>query len=61
MDIGSAIRLLCEVHTKDNDDSGFVVNVGAHPQRHLHSDWHVDNYLRAWNTLRRAIEMPTEP
>ena len=60
MDIGSAIRLLCEVHTRDDDRVGFTVEMGATPS-HGPSHWHEDNYVEAWRALRRAIEMATEP
>lgn len=52
MDIGAAIRELCQVHTLNDPETGFTVYQPL--QR-------TDAYHEAWATLRRAVDLPTEP
>ncbi len=48
MTLQEALKVLCEVHTKDDDQLGYVILYGATPRlEHDHS-----RYMEAWNVVR---------
>lgn len=62
MTLFRALQILANVHTRDDDYVGFVIEVGAsaaHP-----ATWNAytadrGEYVRAWEEVRRQIDMPT--
>ena len=56
MTLTEALHVLTEIHTRDDDVTGFVVMVGAGPQ-----DFEQDRYLEAWRVVRQHIHKQTEP
>lgn len=56
-DISQALSVLARVHTRDDHQVGFVVMAGAGP------DWgnlvSHDEYLEAWQTVRKTLQLPT--
>jgi len=57
MTLQDALRLLAEVHTHDDDQTGFVVDMGAVP----HSGYHSAHYVEAWAEVRKAAKLTVEP
>lgn len=53
-----ALRLLAEVHTRDNHQTGWSVLIGAKPDTAL---VRYGLYTRAWETVRRHLNMQVDP
>lgn len=51
-----ALRLLAEVHTQDDAQTGFRVNMGAIP-----ASFQQRYYVEAWGVVRVHLGMQTEP
>lgn len=51
-----ALRYLAEMHTGDDDVTGFVVH---HVPRLLEGDQ--SDYVRAWRIVREQLRLQTEP
>jgi hypothetical protein len=47
MTLDDAIELLCRVHTRDDPEIGFTVQMGVAPI----NPWDYDNYVPAWEAL----------
>jgi hypothetical protein len=61
MPIAKALHVLAAFHTRDDDVTGFVVEM--HP---IHPDCNMtlfsrQDYLRAWEAVRAYVHMQTEP
>ena len=56
--INEALRVLADMHTRDDDQVGFVVEYSPNP--HL-SFWTQDEYIKAWQMVRERLHMKTEP
>lgn len=56
--IEAALNLLARVHTRDDDLTGFCVQMGATPQ-----PWDCSEhaYVQAWAAVRRAVHLRTKP
>lgn len=55
MTLFEAIQIVARVHTRDDDEIGFVVEMGATP-RYDHN-----RYVKAWGTIRREAGLPCDP
>lgn len=60
MSLDQALRILVDVHTKDDAQTGFVFLVGATPDRFM-SPWSPADHIEAWKTVREHLHMQTEP
>lgn len=58
MELDQAIRTVCEVHTRNDIDTGFTVMMGAVP---CGFSFDLDRYVDAWEALRKHIKLPTRP
>ena len=58
MPLCHALRVLADIHTRDDDQFGCTVVVGASP---MYSQWSIGDYLAAWRAVREAVGMPSEP
>ena len=58
MPLSKALYILADVHTRDDDVTGFVILAGATPH---YSQWSTGDYMRAWEALRAHIHLQTEP
>jgi hypothetical protein len=58
MSLDEALRRLCDVHTRDDDMTGFHVVVGAVPDA-----WQMEQgeYTRCWEAVRRHLGLQDEP
>lgn len=56
--IGTALRILCEVHTSNDDVVGFRIEMGATPQHRFVPE---RDYIAAWAAVREACCLPTRP
>lgn len=54
----SAIDVLCEVHTSSSSIDGFIVQMGAVPDRICGPPYNV--YIDAWCTLRETVNRPVK-
>lgn len=64
MTLFRALQILAATHTRDDDVTGFVVEMGASPQNPaswggLSSD--PNEYFRAWSEVRRQVNLSIEP
>lgn len=59
MSLGQALHILCEVHTDDHADVGFVVHMGAMPS--TISSFSQSEYVNAWKIVRQAAGLRTDP
>ena len=57
-ELRSAIRVLVQCHTHDDDRVGFVVEMMASPEMRCHSQ---GEYIEAWKVLRAFIHERTDP
>lgn len=59
MSLDRALFLLARVHTRDDDQIGFVIQAGAGP------DWgnlvSHGEYIEAWAVVRTHLHLPTGP
>jgi len=58
MPLGRALHILADIHTKDDDVTGFVVSMVG--WSHLYGVSQPD-YVRAWESVRAHIHLQTEP
>ena len=60
MPLSKALHILATIHTRDDDQTGFVVEWGARPDPYLmHVSQH--DYIEAWRSVRAHIHLQTEP
>lgn len=59
MSLGSALQILCDVHTGDDARVGFVIHAGACPP--AWGRWGENDYIEAWKIVRAAAGRPTDP
>lgn len=60
MPLGKALHILASVHTKDDEDCGFVIMHRASPNDY-YSQYSPADYFRAWASVRAHIHMQHEP
>lgn len=60
MRLHEALRILADIHTKDDDQTGFVFLVGANAGDYRTS-WSQAEHLEAWSVVRKHLHMQTEP
>lgn len=60
MTLFSALSVLAETHTRDDDVTGFVIVDGASPASPM-SPHPVERYNEAWNVVREQLHMQTFP
>ncbi|GCA49267.1 hypothetical protein KGO5_01710 [Sinorhizobium sp. KGO-5] len=60
MSLDRALHLLARVHTRDDDQIGFVVVAGATAEAWGNGVSQVE-YIEAWRTVRKHLHLPTEP
>ena len=60
MTLDHALRILADVHTKDDHQVGFVFMVGAHAQNGM-TQWSVGDHLTAWKVVRKHLHMQVDP
>ncbi len=60
MTLFSALRIIAETHTRDDDAVGFVIEVGASPMSYA-SPHPPERYNEAWRVVREQLNMQTEP
>ena len=60
MPLSKALHILADIHTRDDDVTGFTVQHGAGWHPYL-SRWSQDDYIRAWAAVRAHIHLQTEP
>jgi hypothetical protein len=60
MTLSRAINILASVHTRDDDQMGYVILAGAswHPHE---TPFSMEEYNEAWRVLREQSNMQTEP
>lgn len=56
MTLQSALLTLCDVHTRDDEQIGFVIMAGATPPPYLREG----QYVEAWEVIREAALRPVE-
>lgn len=56
--INEALRVLADLHTRDDHVTGFVVEM--HPSFTM-SFWTQEDYVTAWKIVRERLHMQTEP
>lgn len=56
MDLSTALALLATVHTQDNIELGFTVEMGAVPSPSVRS-----RYVEAWRAVRRELGLRSRP
>jgi hypothetical protein len=63
MPLSQAMRILCDIHTRDNAECGFDIIGGASPDRFSYSlaMREPGDYAEAWAVLRAAAGLPTKP
>lgn len=63
MPLGQAMRILCDIHTRDYTRVGFQVVSGATFDEHSYSPAIQErgDYVEAWRVLRAAAGLPTKP
>ena len=54
--LNEALRMLAEVHTRDDSEVGYVVEMGAKP-----FEFQREHYVRCWSVVRKHLGMMTEP
>jgi len=59
VDLDQALRILAEVHTDQDDVTGFVVHMGATPE--MRAPWHHKHYAEAWKAVRAHLGLPVDP
>lgn len=52
MTLLDALRVVAEIHTRDDDELGFLIEGRAAPQP-WHSHYARENYTQAWEIIRR--------
>ena len=60
MPLSKALHILATIHTRDDDVTGFVVEMGASPHWSM-SPVSQHDYIRAWEAVRAHIHLQTEP
>jgi hypothetical protein len=60
VELAEALHILANIHTRDDDQVGFVVLAGAQ-WRPLESQWTQAQYIEAWEVVRRYTFMQTKP
>lgn len=60
MTLDQALRVLADIHTKDDHQVGFVFMVGATAHRGL-TQWSVDDHINAWRVVRQHLHMTVDP
>lgn len=60
MPLDKALRILVEIHTRDDDLVGFHIVMGAKPDSYA-SPWSQREYAQAWHAVRAHIHLQTEP
>ncbi len=60
MPLTKALTILATVHTRDDEQTGFHVIVGAHPDPHA-SPYSQGDYIRAWEAVRAHVHLQIEP
>lgn len=60
MPLSKAVYVLADIHTRDDNVTGFVVLGGATPSMTGYK-WTDSDYLRAWESLRAHSHMQIEP
>ena len=58
MPLCRALRVLADIHTRDDDQVGFGLLMGATLEW---SRWSTGDYIAAWRAVREAVGMPSEP
>ena len=53
MPLAQALHILADVHTRDDDRTGFVVMHGASPEYGSRYSW--SQHLMAWASVRHAV------
>ena len=60
MPLSKALHVLATVHTRDDDEAGFIVLAGASPLAYL-TPYSQGDYMRAWESVRAHIHFQIEP
>jgi hypothetical protein len=60
MTLSKAIYILASIHTRDDDQIGYVILAGA-SWRPLETPFSQAEYTEAWKVLREQSNMQTEP
>ena len=60
MNLNQALRVLADIHTKDDHQVGFVFMVGA-TAHHNMTRWSVDDHIQAWRVVREHLHMQVDP
>ena len=58
MTLFDALRILAEVHTSADMQTGFDVEMGAMPEHYQCSK---SDYVEAWRVIREQLNLVTEP
>lgn len=61
MTLEQALHILASIHTRDNDETGFVVIAGATIHNAPLFSWSQSDYIEAWRVVRDAVHMQTAP
>ena len=62
MTLDRALRLLATVHTKDDDQVGFVVVMGVSQVDWMHGyPYSQQQYIEAWEVVRQHLHLKTKP
>jgi hypothetical protein len=59
MPLSRALHILASVHTRDDDQVGFVVELGIAPYWDIGHPVSKDEYIRAWEAVRANLHMQT--
>lgn len=60
MTLDQALHVLAEIHTKDDDATGFVLLIGAHANDYR-TQWTQADHIEAWRVVRQHLHMQTQP
>ena len=60
MTLDQALHVLAEIHTRDDDLTGFVLMVGAEADG-SNTKWTKSDHLEAWRRVREVLHMQIKP
>lgn len=60
MELEEALHIIANIHTRDDEVTGFVVLAGAQ-WRPFETQWSQEQYVKAWEVVRRHTFMQTKP
>ncbi len=60
MTLFNALLILARTHTRDDERTGYVIEVGVGPNSYSNPA-SPEEYIEAWGVVREQLQMPTKP